>query len=243
LLRIAPNWRGFVRAFCLYSPSIVSQGLFWRLCLCLAKSRFPETETWFARDRFEYGDAPHGGGTIQKNGTDVRGVCCRSITDWKNLVPGYDDQRALASACRRHWTRKWAKAWVRRRVRRSSPRSFETAGLLGFERRLRGRSIWCLRLAPDKTATAHLSNFTALLRFGNVRFWHKADITIVLNHVRFWGQSGHRADITKCPLDPKQTCRRGGRRDVPRSKTASNPRAREIMKASSLHDPLQVHRS
>jgi hypothetical protein len=68
------------------------QGLFWRLCLCLEKSRFPETETWFARDRFEYGDAPHGGGTIQKNGTDVRGVCCRSITDWKNLVPGYDDQ-------------------------------------------------------------------------------------------------------------------------------------------------------
>jgi hypothetical protein len=21
----------------------------------------------------------------------------------------------------------------------------------------------------------------------DVRFWHKADITIVLNHVRFWG--------------------------------------------------------
>jgi hypothetical protein len=25
----------------------------------------------------------------------------------------------------------------------------------------------------------------------NVRFWHKADITIVLNHVRFWGNSGY----------------------------------------------------
>jgi hypothetical protein len=35
-LRIAPNWRGFVRAFCLYNLSIGNQGLFWRLCLCLA---------------------------------------------------------------------------------------------------------------------------------------------------------------------------------------------------------------
>jgi hypothetical protein len=55
-LRIAPNWRGFVRTFCLYNLSIGNQGLFWRLCLCLAKSRFPETETWLARDRFDYAD-------------------------------------------------------------------------------------------------------------------------------------------------------------------------------------------
>jgi hypothetical protein len=26
-----------------------------------------------------------------------------------------------------------------------------------------------------------------------VRFWHKADITIGLNHVRLWGKSGHEA--------------------------------------------------
>jgi Nitrogen regulatory protein P-II len=31
-------------------------GAIWRLCLCLAKSRFPETGTWFARDRFDYAD-------------------------------------------------------------------------------------------------------------------------------------------------------------------------------------------
>jgi hypothetical protein len=78
-------------------------------------------------------------------------------------------------------------AWVRRRVRQSSPRSFETAGLLGFERRPRGRSTWCLRHAPKKTATAHLSNFAALLRSGNVRYWHKADMAITLRDVRFRG--------------------------------------------------------
>jgi hypothetical protein len=26
----------------------------------------------------------------------------------------------------------------------------------------------------------------------DVRFWHKADMAIALNDVRFWGQSGHR---------------------------------------------------
>src|SRR6516164_1299006 len=34
----------------------------------------------------------------------------------------------------------------------------------------------------------------------NVRFWHKTDMAIALNDVRFWGQSGHRSDVTKCPL-------------------------------------------
>jgi hypothetical protein len=33
-----------------------------------------------------------------------------------------------------------------------------------------------------------------------VRFWHKADITSVLNHVRFGGQSGHSAATAYCPL-------------------------------------------
>jgi hypothetical protein len=29
----------------------------------------------------------------------------------------------------------------------------------------------------------------------NVRFWHKLDITAVLIHVRYWGQSGHRLNV------------------------------------------------
>jgi hypothetical protein len=42
-------------------------------------------------------------------------------------------------------------AWVRRRVRPSSPRSFATAGLRGFEGRRRGRSTRSLRLGPNRT--------------------------------------------------------------------------------------------
>jgi hypothetical protein len=33
-----------------------------------------------------------------------------------------------------------------------------------------------------------------------VRLWHKADMAIVLNHVCFWGQSGHHANLQDCPL-------------------------------------------
>jgi hypothetical protein len=33
-----------------------------------------------------------------------------------------------------------------------------------------------------------------------VAFWHKADIPIRLRNVRFWGQSGHDADVLQCPL-------------------------------------------
>ena len=40
---------------------------------------------------------------------------------------------------------------VRRRARPSSPRSFATAGLRGFEGRRRGRSTWSLRLGPNRT--------------------------------------------------------------------------------------------
>jgi putative tryptophan/tyrosine transport system substrate-binding protein len=35
---------------------------------------------------------------------------------------------------------------------------------------------------------------------GNVRFWHKADISSCTAHVRFRGQSGHDYCIAKCPL-------------------------------------------
>ena len=35
---------------------------------------------------------------------------------------------------------------------------------------------------------------------GNVRFWHKADMPITLRNVRFRGQSGHHADMLRCPL-------------------------------------------
>jgi hypothetical protein len=34
----------------------------------------------------------------------------------------------------------------------------------------------------------------------NVCFRHKANITIALTNVRFWGQSGHRFDPAQCPL-------------------------------------------
>jgi hypothetical protein len=40
-----------------------------------------------------------------------------------------------------------------------------------------------------------------MIRSLNVRFWHKADITIVPANVRFfWGQSGHRKFGPSCPL-------------------------------------------
>jgi len=34
----------------------------------------------------------------------------------------------------------------------------------------------------------------------NVRYWHKADITIALTNVRYWGKSGHRAETAECQL-------------------------------------------
>jgi len=34
----------------------------------------------------------------------------------------------------------------------------------------------------------------------NVRFWHKADMAIALNDVRYWGQSGHCSNGLRCPL-------------------------------------------
>jgi hypothetical protein len=41
---------------------------------------------------------------------------------------------------------------------------------------------------------------------GYVRFWHKADITTVLNYVRFWVQSGHRArGASMSAFDPNRT--------------------------------------
>jgi hypothetical protein len=48
-LRIAPNWRGFVCAFCLCKLSIGFHVPFWRLCLRPAKSRFPPLllSPWF----------------------------------------------------------------------------------------------------------------------------------------------------------------------------------------------------
>jgi hypothetical protein len=54
-LRIAPNWRGFVRAFCLCKLSIGFHVPFWRLCLCPAKSRFPTAETAVMVDKFRCG--------------------------------------------------------------------------------------------------------------------------------------------------------------------------------------------
>lgn len=40
----------------------------------------------------------------------------------------------------------------------------------------------------------------------DVRFWHKADITIALNDVRFRMQSGRRSQVPQCPfLEPLGT--------------------------------------
>jgi hypothetical protein len=44
-VRIAPNWRRFVHAFCLCNLPIELQGPFRGLCLCPGKLRFPTTET------------------------------------------------------------------------------------------------------------------------------------------------------------------------------------------------------
>jgi hypothetical protein len=49
-LRIAPNWRGFVRAFCLCKLSTGFEGSFWRLCLRRIKSRFPAADTGVCGD-------------------------------------------------------------------------------------------------------------------------------------------------------------------------------------------------
>ena len=34
----------------------------------------------------------------------------------------------------------------------------------------------------------------------DVRYGHKADMLNALTNVRFWGQSGHGADLSVCPL-------------------------------------------
>jgi len=34
----------------------------------------------------------------------------------------------------------------------------------------------------------------------NVRLWHKADMLNALTNVRFWGESGHGAGLSLCPL-------------------------------------------
>jgi hypothetical protein len=39
--------------------------------------------------------------------------------------------------------------------------------------------------------TNHVSE---LIELADVCFWHKADITIALPNVRYWGQSGHAPD-------------------------------------------------
>jgi hypothetical protein len=49
-VRIAPNWRRFVHAFCLCNLPIGLQGPFRGLCLCPGKLRFPAAETAVGRD-------------------------------------------------------------------------------------------------------------------------------------------------------------------------------------------------
>ena len=40
----------------------------------------------------------------------------------------------------------------------------------------------------------------ACSRFRNVRLWHKADMQTALTNVRFEGNNGHDADMTRCLL-------------------------------------------
>jgi hypothetical protein len=54
----------------------------------------------------------------------------------------------------------------------------------------------------------------------HVCFWHKADITIVVNHVRFWGQSGHSADLLRHPNQQRSTL--GNKRHDEASRIAAN---------------------
>ena len=57
---------------------------------------------------------------------------------------------------------------------------------------------------PRLSYTSRISS--PIQHFANVRYWHLADIPSCTAHVRFWGQSGHRSRIAKCPLmTPKRT--------------------------------------
>ena len=46
----------------------------------------------------------------------------------------------------------------------------------------------------------------------NVCLWHKADMLNALTNVRFWGQSGHDADVMRCPLMTQSGHWEGGSR-------------------------------
>ena len=48
---------------------------------------------------------------------------------------------------------------------------------------------------PEPWRQTDLFGFNA-----DVRFWHKADVQIALMNVRFEGNNGHGADMTRCLL-------------------------------------------
>ena len=50
-------------------------------------------------------------------------------------------------------------------------------------------------VCPMQTA-----RFACKAAFDHVRLWHKADMLNALTNVRFWWQSGHDADVTRCLL-------------------------------------------
>ena len=39
-----------------------------------------------------------------------------------------------------------------------------------------------------------------LIERREVRYWHKADVPLALMNVRFEGNNGHDANVTRCPL-------------------------------------------
>ena len=44
----------------------------------------------------------------------------------------------------------------------------------------------------DRLGSGTMLRGSINLKMLDVRFWHKADLTALLIHVRFWGNSGHR---------------------------------------------------
>ena len=80
---VAPNWRGFVRAFCLCKLSIGFHVPFWRLCLRPAKSRFPTASLLRSQiDTLEepghwLGNSPNG--TLWNVGSDHSGLMLANL--------------------------------------------------------------------------------------------------------------------------------------------------------------------
>ena len=66
----------------------------------------------------------------------------------------------------------------------------------------------------------------ARARLGDACLWHKADILNALTNVRFWGNNGHDADMTRCLL-----LTQSGRSNLARLKSRAASSARLLATA------------